>query len=513
VAMEVAAPSAPSPLRGQTKVTQNGASSSPTSHSLPTPTPPPNSTMLMMAMVTPPGLSHTIAPGQFYPPPLAKHQEVVTSKDVFLDTLNKFHAALGTRLAIPKMGGKDLDLHVLYIEVTQRGGLHQVIKDRKWKEITGAFNFPRTTTSASYVLRKYYITLLHHYEQAYFFGSRGPLIPPPTPLPAPSPVMTKNEYTSEGYSQGQAHEEESEALTADGKKKRRKLAPVQMTVPVHPVASIGHVVTGAIEGKFEHGYLVTVVVGGEKLRGVIYHIPPGHRGPQYAHVPNYALTTGAEIQLPEKDMKVRRKRYNEDSKKDPNAPRQNRTGYNFFFAEERAKLKLLHPDKERELSRMIGDAWNGLSEEAKMPYQDKGVKDKERYKREMREYKEQLNNPNAGHSSARQVEPAAIIATASQENNIVARVASEQESPTVPVPKHSFNLDQLPQGQQSEAPAYPPPQQYLPPSLPQSSVEAPQLNLETVADAPSHSLQNQGNIDLEANEDTHSQPTPHQFMG
>jgi hypothetical protein len=43
--------------------------------------------------------------------------------------------------------------------------------------------------------------------------------------------MTKNEYTSEGYSQGQAHEEESEALTADGKKKRRKLAPVQMTVP------------------------------------------------------------------------------------------------------------------------------------------------------------------------------------------------------------------------------------------------------------------------------------------
>lgn len=139
-----------------------------------------------------------------------------------------------------------------------------------------------------------------------------------------------------------------------------------VSIPVHPVASIGHVVTGAIEGKFEHGYLVTVVVGGEKLRGVIYHIPPGHRGPQYAHVPNYALTTGAEIQLPEKDMKVRRKRYNEDSKKDPNAPRQNRTGYNFFFAEERAKLKLLHPDKERELSRMIGDAWNGLSEEAKM---------------------------------------------------------------------------------------------------------------------------------------------------
>ena len=61
----------------------------------------------------------------------------------------------------------------------------QVIKDRKWKEITGVFNFPRTTTSASYVLRKYYITLLHHYEQAYFFGATGYLIPPPSNFQVP----------------------------------------------------------------------------------------------------------------------------------------------------------------------------------------------------------------------------------------------------------------------------------------------------------------------------------------
>ncbi|KAH9294152.1 hypothetical protein KI387_040643 [Taxus chinensis] len=123
-----------------------------------------------------------------YPSPLASHGEVVADKDLFLNTLNKFHAALGTKLSIPRIGGKDLDLHTLYKEVTARGGLEMVIKDRKWKEITLVFNFPPTTTSASFVLRKYYFYLLHQYEQVYFFQRKGPVVTSPVPLPALSPV-------------------------------------------------------------------------------------------------------------------------------------------------------------------------------------------------------------------------------------------------------------------------------------------------------------------------------------
>lgn len=137
---------------------------------------------------------------------------------------------------------------------------------------------------------------------------------------------------------------------------------------VDPIASVGNIVTGAIEGKFEHGYLVTVVVGTEKLKGVIYHIPPGPCGPQHAHIPNFMLSPSLHVKLPAETIvpaKERKRKQREELKKDPNAPRSSRTGYNFFFAEERAKLKLLHPDKERELSRMIGDAWNGLTEEQK----------------------------------------------------------------------------------------------------------------------------------------------------
>ncbi|CAK9224126.1 unnamed protein product [Sphagnum troendelagicum] len=303
-----------------------------------------------------------------YPPALATHQEVVASKDLFLDTLNKFHTALGAKLlAIPKIGGKALDLHFLYVEVTSRGGCQQVIKDRKWKELQVAFNFPHTTTSAAYVLRKYYIVLLHHYEQVYFLGTQGPLVPPP----------------KVGLN--------SEEIGPQNASQIPTLSSVVPPMP-DPSVSIGRVVTGAIEGKFEHGYLVSIIMGTEKLRGVLYHLPSGHRGLQHASVHNLPGTLGAELQIPSREIptvqssgRKRRKR-----KKDPKAPRSHRSGYNFFFVEQHMKLKTFYRDRERELSRLIGAAWNRLTDEEKSPYQDQAVKDKERFQKEMQEYQESL---------------------------------------------------------------------------------------------------------------------------
>jgi hypothetical protein len=159
-----------------------------------------------------------------------------------------------------------------------------------------------------------------------------------------------------------------------------------------PSVSIGRVVTGAIEGKFEHGYLVSIIMGTEKLRGVLYHLPSGHRGLQHASVHNLPGTLGAELQIPSREIptvqssgRKRRKR-----KKDPKAPRSHRSGYNFFFVEQHMKLKTFYRDRERELSRLIGAAWNRLTDEEKSPYQDQAVKDKERFQKEMQEYQESL---------------------------------------------------------------------------------------------------------------------------
>jgi hypothetical protein len=137
-----------------------------------------------------------------------------------------------------------------------------------------------------------------------------------------------------------------------------------------PAQQIGLTMRSNIEGKIDHGYLVSVTVGTEKLRGVIYHVPPMQRAPQHATISSYEATIGADPIMSREEpslrgIKRKRRRADDMPRKDPNAPRPNRTGYNFFFAEQRARLKALHPEKDKELSRMIGDAWNSLTEEEK----------------------------------------------------------------------------------------------------------------------------------------------------
>lgn len=361
-----------------------------------------------------PGIS--MLAGQSIPPAVYKHEEVVANKELFADALNKFHTILGTRITkkgrggreraaevktfqesiagIPKLGGNDLDLHLLYVEVTSRGGLEQVIKDRKWKEVINCFKFPENTTSASYILRKYYVGLLYYFEQAYFFGKKGPLIPPPISMPGPSPMSVKRSNSAVDIASTPTEDQPGFKRT-----RKRKILPIQSMPVIDPAQSIGLTVRTTIEGKFEHGFLVSVTVGTEKMRGVLYHVPAMQRAPQHAYIPNYPATLGAEPiitreEFSRRGLKRKRRRTDDMPKKDPNAPRPHRTGYNFFFAEQRARLKALHPEKDKELSRMIGDAWNNLTEEEKTLYQDRGVQDKERYKTELREYLELLKSQN-----------------------------------------------------------------------------------------------------------------------
>ncbi|KAL6002787.1 hypothetical protein ACLOJK_023009 [Asimina triloba] len=60
-----------------------------------------------------------------YPPALAKYEDVVANRKLFMDSLEKLHATLGTKFMVPIIGGKELDLHRLFVEVTSRGGLEK----------------------------------------------------------------------------------------------------------------------------------------------------------------------------------------------------------------------------------------------------------------------------------------------------------------------------------------------------------------------------------------------------
>ncbi|KAL6002788.1 hypothetical protein ACLOJK_023010 [Asimina triloba] len=166
---------------------------------------------------------------------------------------------------------------------------------------------------------------------------------------------------------------------------RDEEAEQESGVPSH----VGCPVVGVIDGKIEHGYLVTVTVGTEKLKGVLYHTSEssGAQIPHYSNIVNHnangiAATTGVR--------RRRRRKKSEMRKRDPFHPKPNRSGYNFFFAEQHARLKPLYVGKDREISRMIGELWNNLSETDKAVYQERGLRDKERYRCEMEEYRERL---------------------------------------------------------------------------------------------------------------------------
>ena len=117
--------------------------------------------------------------------------------------------------------------------------------------------------------------------------------------------------------------------------------------------------SGTIEGKFECGYLVSVKLGSEVLRGVLYHPE------QSAPPPSVPQCNNAIVPFNRKPRHSGRRRRNK-RKWDPNYPKPNRSGYNFFFAEKHYKLKSLYPNREREFTKMIGQSWNSLSPEERM---------------------------------------------------------------------------------------------------------------------------------------------------
>ncbi|KAL3329291.1 hypothetical protein AABB24_036407 [Solanum stoloniferum] len=321
-----------------------------------------------------------VAPPNYhpYPPPLVTYENVVASPQLFMETLQKLHAAMRTKFMIPVIGGKALDLHRLFVEVTTRGGLSKVLGEKRWKEVTLVFCFPSSATNASFILRKYYISLLFHYERLYYFKAKY-WTPSPDVLQEASHTAAPPQDLA-GYI---LPPPEIEAAVPQPLRIETTF-PEETTIPL-----TGSPVSGFIDGKFESGYLITVKIGSEDLKGVLYQVPMNqmHQELQNQNLPAY--NTRKEASTPGVVRRKRRKK-NEIKKRDPAHPKPNRSGYNFFFAEQHAHLKPLYPGKDREISRMIGELWNNLNVPEKMVYQERALQDKERYRMEMQDYRERL---------------------------------------------------------------------------------------------------------------------------
>ncbi|KVI08297.1 ARID/BRIGHT DNA-binding domain-containing protein [Cynara cardunculus var. scolymus] len=307
-----------------------------------------------------------------YPPPIAQYEDVIANAKLFMDILGKFHAAMGTKFKIPIVGGKDLDLHRLFMEVTSRGGIKRVLEEKKWREVTNCFSFPPSATNASFILRKYYMSLIHHFEQVYYFKAKAWTPSTKSTLTSTSgmnkAVLPLPEIQMAPLKQQTSLSPEIQVTSV----KRQRTTDEDASSKDSPESSIGLPVTGIIDGKFESGYLCTVRIGGEQLQGVLYQTvqTPSCETPKHdGQVPQLGTMDATQASTVVRCRRRRRKK-SEMRKRDPAHPKPNRSGYNFFFAEQHARLKLLHTGKDRGISRMIA------------------VKDKERYITEMQHYRE-----------------------------------------------------------------------------------------------------------------------------
>ncbi|KAF8758204.1 hypothetical protein HU200_010568 [Digitaria exilis] len=310
------------------------------------------------AEIAPPELGR----GRFvaYPAPVAEHADVVADSSRFRVALERLHAHMGTRLKVPIIGGKDLDLHQLYKEVTSRGGIDKVKAENRWREVTASFIFPATATNASFMLKKYYMSLLYHFEQLYLFRMQGWY---------QQDIDSITNSSIEGKTEAQASNKRKRGINAS---------------PSDPASSSDNVdVDVIIDGKFEHGYIVTVIMGSKSTKAILYNCTEEPVMP--TPVPPVASNT-TDL----KGGRRRRRRRKKLSTTDPRHPKPNRSGYNFFFQDQHRILKPQYPGQDRLISKMIGERWNNLSPEDKAVYQERGVQDKERYQTQLAAYKEEL---------------------------------------------------------------------------------------------------------------------------
>ncbi|KAG5396989.1 hypothetical protein IGI04_018803 [Brassica rapa subsp. trilocularis] len=100
--------------------------------------------------------------------------DLIANSDLFRDKLHDLPQDSGRIVKDPNVGGEILDLHQLFIEVINRGGIEKMIRDCKCNEVIGTFNLKTEVKNAAYVLRKTYLNMLSELEHMYFFKEPMP---------------------------------------------------------------------------------------------------------------------------------------------------------------------------------------------------------------------------------------------------------------------------------------------------------------------------------------------------
>jgi len=73
--------------------------------------------------------------------------------------------------SVPQIGGRELDLCILYREVVRQGGINKVVFHTGWSSIKKTLAIGHNIPHASFLLKKHYVNILYPYERQHFAGS------------------------------------------------------------------------------------------------------------------------------------------------------------------------------------------------------------------------------------------------------------------------------------------------------------------------------------------------------
>ncbi|XP_050393095.1 AT-rich interactive domain-containing protein 2 isoform X1 [Patella vulgata] len=89
----------------------------------------------------------------------------------FIEDLHRFHQNRGTQFdLIPKLGGREVDLHRLYRRVVELGGWRKVCNELQWEDLQTEFQIPASCSNGEQALKYIYVRFLYLYEKLNFLG-------------------------------------------------------------------------------------------------------------------------------------------------------------------------------------------------------------------------------------------------------------------------------------------------------------------------------------------------------
>ncbi|KAJ7977853.1 High mobility group B protein like [Quillaja saponaria] len=250
----------------------------------------------------------------------------LNDSDSFYGKLSELLESSGLSLAF-NVREAILDLFLFYMEVTRRGGYHQVTVDKKWDEVVSALKLDGGNVKVPAQLKKLYANLLYQFEKIHHYRERTKQSEARHNITGElSPWDTSTTKQNSGASSSQSSADAKDDPVKKKKKTSKENSCLSLTVEGAP---------GTAE-----------------------------------------LKLSRQILSKDKEMKKHRSR---------GATRGKRTAYQIFIKKECARLKTSHQEilSGSNVLHLAIETWRNMSEGERQPYFEESRKENEKFMQEM----------------------------------------------------------------------------------------------------------------------------------